>query len=418
MLNGSRRLQVAPMVDVTYKDFRQFVRILTRTSQLWTEMLVDNRVCGAKAADRLLDFGQNEHPIVCQLGGSSPESLARAARIVEDWGYDELNLNCGCPSDRVASGEFGASLMKKPELVRHCVASMSGAVGLPVTVKCRLGVDDLDTHDFTANFVRTVAEAGVRHFIIHARRCLLKGLTPDQNRKIPPLIYDRVYALCEDFPHLEFTLNGGVTTLEEVRAILDKAPKNLVGVMIGRAVLNNPCILCDVDRFINGEESNPATAKSRYSILEAYCAYLDVEHPVEGLGEVSTGLVFGATKHLVGLFSGVRGNRAWRQGLQKYLHDREVRSQGPAAVVRRVVAELEADPVAAAHLHEPLRLCGHGALPAAAAACPFATDPGSSYTLFTPDKAKPAGDLIEVLTEANQLLPQELENLAGGGRRY
>merc|ERR1712176_538060 len=237
-----------------------------KRAQLWTEMWVDNTLRHAERVDGFLDFGENEHPIVCQLGGSNPEHLAEAARIVESWGYDEVNLNCGCPSDRVCGkGEFGASLMKQPALVRDCVRRIAEVVNKPVTVKCRLGVDDLDSPEFTANFVRIVAESGVQHFIIHARKCLLNGLTPDQNRRIPPLMYDRVYRLCREFPELSFTLNGGVTTLEQVQQILHTAPPNLVGVMLGRAAAADPCMLSDVDRYIYGEPSNPKTALSRHA---------------------------------------------------------------------------------------------------------------------------------------------------------
>jgi len=354
-------LQIAPMMDVTYRDFRQFMRVLTTRTQLWTEMWVDNTLRHAERVDGFLDFGANEHPIVCQLGGSSPSSLAEAARIVDTWGYDEINLNCGCPSDRVSGkGEFGASLMRRPELVRDCVHSIIQAVGKPVTVKCRLGVDDDDSPEFTARFVGTVAQAGVRHFIIHARKCLLKGLTPDQNRRIPPLMYDRVYRLCNEFPDLHFTLNGGVTTLEDVRSILDAAPPNLLGVMIGRAALGNPCMLWDVDRFIYGEASNPATASSRHSILSAYCTYLEAQHPPGGEAAISSrsGVVHAALKPVLGVFNGVPGNKLLRQSVDKFCHDKDARAEGPGNILRRVIGLLEADPKTATHLFEPLRLAG------------------------------------------------------------
>lgn len=351
------RLQIAPMMDVTYKDFRQFIRLLTAETQLWTEMWVDNTLLHADRVDGFLEFGANEHPIVCQLGGSCPSSLGKAAKIVESWGYDEINLNCGCPSDRVAGkGEFGASLMLKPELVRDCMRGIMSEVRMPATVKCRLGCDDFDSPEFTANFVRCVSEAGVRHFIIHARKCILKGLTPDQNRRIPPLMYDRVFRLCREFPHLEFSLNGGINTLDEVRSIMAGAPPNLVGVMIGRAAMNNPCILANADRSLYGRPDNPPSARSRHALLSAYAEYLDHEHPAGGPAASSpgSGPTQGALKPVLGVFNGLRGNKIMRQGVDRLSHDREVRSGGPGEVLRQVMALLEADAKAAVHLHEPL----------------------------------------------------------------
>mmetsp|Transcript_10998 Transcript_10998/g.28695 ORF Transcript_10998/g.28695 Transcript_10998/m.28695 type:complete len:417 (-) Transcript_10998:57-1307(-) len=344
------------MMEITYKDFRQFMRLLTKETQLWTEMWVDNTLIHSERVDGFLDFGQNEHPIVCQLGGSSPETLAKAAKIVESWGYDEINLNCGCPSDRVAGhGDFGASLMLKPELVRDCMRGIREAAALPVTVKCRLGVDDHDSPEFTAAFVRTVAEAGVRHFIIHARKCLLCGLSPDQNRRIPPLMYDRVFRLCLEFPDLEFTLNGGVNSLEEVESILGSAPPNLVGVMIGRAAYNNPCLLADADRRLYGAEANPESARSRHALLTAYCEYLDREHPASSTDSTGAGAIQGALKPVLGVFHGSPGNKIMRQGINAFSHDKGIRAKGPAAVLRRVMEALEADPKARACLHEPLQ---------------------------------------------------------------
>lgn len=351
-------LQIAPMMEVTYKDFRQFMRLLTRETQLWTEMWVDNTLLHAERVDGFLDHGPNEHPIVCQLGGSSPASLAAAAHIVAAWGYDEVNLNCGCPSDRVAGkGEFGASLMRKPELVRDCCREISEAVRLPVTVKCRLGVDDDDSPEFTARFVRTVAEAGVRHFIIHARKCILKGLTPDQNRKIPPLMYDRVHRLCREFPQLHFTLNGGITSLEEVRELLDGAPPNLVGAMVGRAALNNPSMLGDADRYIYGCAGNPPSAESRYTVLNAYAEYLDQEYPPGcPARSAGSGPAAGALKPILGTFHGLPGNKIMRQGISRLCLDKAARAEGPGGIIRQILSLLEADPLAAKHLHEPLRL--------------------------------------------------------------
>eukprot|EP00928_Gymnodinium_smaydae_P012237 TRINITY_DN14445_c0_g2_i1.p1 TRINITY_DN14445_c0_g2~~TRINITY_DN14445_c0_g2_i1.p1 ORF type:complete len:430 (-),score=78.41 TRINITY_DN14445_c0_g2_i1:147-1436(-) len=361
VVDGRRPLlQLAPMMEVTYKDFRQFMRILTKKMQMWTEMWVDNTVCHSEKVDEYLDFGKNEHPIVCQLGGSNPETLARAAKVIAERGYDEINLNCGCPSDRVAGkGEFGASLMKRPELVRDCVRSIADAVQIPVTVKCRLGVDDLDSPEFTANFVRIVSQGGVKHFIIHARKCILKGLTPDQNRKIPPLMYDRVYLLCQEFPDLHFSLNGGVNTLVEARAVLDAAPPNLLGVMIGRAALANPCMLWDTDSYIYGLP-RPVEAPTRHAILTAYCEYLESEY---GAGDSAamyerSGPCLGALKPVIGVFAGVTGNKLFRQSVERLAHDKELRRNGPGAVLRRCLEVMAADPKAEPRLFEPLPAAG------------------------------------------------------------
>mmetsp|Transcript_86224 Transcript_86224/g.180401 ORF Transcript_86224/g.180401 Transcript_86224/m.180401 type:complete len:346 (+) Transcript_86224:2-1039(+) len=341
------------MMEITYKDFRQFMRLLTKETQLWTEMWVDKTLIHSERVDGFLAFGANEHPIVCQLGGSNPDDLARAAQVVASWGYDEINLNCGCPSDRVAGhGEFGASLMLKPQLVGQCMSSILSTTHLPATVKCRLGADDFDSPEFTATFVRTVAEAGVKHFVIHARKCFLNGLTPDQNRKVPPLMYDRVYRLCNEFPELEFSLNGGVKTLEEVEGILANAPPNLVGVMIGRAAYDNPCILADADRRLYGCASNPFTARSRHSILLGFIKYLQKEY--SSTDKFSTGTVQAALKPVLGLFHGLPGNKILRQSVNSFSHDAGLRSTGPAGVLQKVLEALEKDEKACAHLHAEL----------------------------------------------------------------
>merc|ERR1719502_1077352 len=252
-------LQIAPMMEVTYRDFRYFMRLLTRRAQLWTEMVVDDTLLHnlePQKCDRFLGFHKQEHPVVCQLGGSDASKLAQAAQVVERYGYDQVNLNCGCPSSRVAGkGEFGCSLMLRKEVVRDIIHAMSRAVQIPVTVKCRLGCDDHDSPEFTKEFVRTVAQGGCKHFIIHARKAWLSGLSPAANRTIPPLHYPRVLDLCREFPDLEFSLNGGVTDIGHVRALLgyeeSKAlttqawellgstdefsiPSNFHGAMIGR----------------------------------------------------------------------------------------------------------------------------------------------------------------------------------------
>ncbi|CAE7359335.1 dusA, partial [Symbiodinium necroappetens] len=209
------------MMEVTYKDFRYFMRLLSRRAQLWTEMVVDDTILHnteTEKCDRFLRYNEAEHPIVCQLGGSDPSKLAQAAEIVQRYGYDEVNLNCGCPSSRVAGkGEFGCSLMKKKDVVREAIRAMSRAVQIPVTVKCRLGADEFDSPEFTRDFVRTVAQGGCKHFIIHARKAWLSGLSPAQNRTIPPLHYPRILDLCHQFPDLKFSINGGIADVGHAR---------------------------------------------------------------------------------------------------------------------------------------------------------------------------------------------------------
>ncbi|KAL4452462.1 hypothetical protein ABPG75_008124 [Micractinium tetrahymenae] len=316
-------LSVAPMMDWTDLYYRQLARLISRHTWLYTEMVVDQTLLHTPFLDKFLWFPREQRPIVCQLGGSNPELLARAAGIVERYGYDEINLNCGCPSDRVAgAGCFGAALMLQPELVAACCRAMCKAVSTPITVKCRLGVDDFDTYPEMARFIRVVSEGSpVRHFIIHARKCLLKGLNPHQNRTIPPLRYEWVWALKRDFPHLDFSLNGGVLALEEVAAALrtvngssssggggeeaaaaaggeaaaesDEAAaagaggggeasasagaserRGIMGVMVGRAAYNMPWdALANADVAVFGAAENAAT--SRRQVLSDYAAWAD-----------------------------------------------------------------------------------------------------------------------------------------------
>lgn len=335
--DGRPLLQIAPMMEVTYRDFRYFMRLLTRRTQLWTEMVVDDTILHnleTEKCDRFLGYHEKEHPIVCQLGGSDPTKLAAAAEVVQRYGYDEVNLNVGCPSCRVATkGEFGCSLMKRPEIVRDAIHAMSRAVQIPVTVKCRLGVDDLDNQEYTRKFVETVKQGGCKHFIIHARKAWLNGLSPAQNRTIPPLHYPRILDLCSHFPDLNFSINGGITDIGHARALLNfphqwlegetaelyaaawdwqsgseacPVPKNLQGVMIGRGAMNTPCMLWDVDHSIYGEEKpEPMT---RRQLLDKYRLYLEEAH-ADGSSVGSTHM---ALKPTLGMFAGLRGNKAFR----------------------------------------------------------------------------------------------------------
>ena len=299
----SRRLSVAPMMDWTDRHERFFLRLVSRRVLLYTEMITAQAILHGDRA-RLLAFHPAEHPVALQLGGSDPAMLAEAARIGAATGYDEINLNVGCPSERVQTGRFGACLMLEPELVRDCVAAMRAAVAVPVTVKHRIGVDETDSYEALCRFVTTVAESGCTSFTVHARKAWLTGLSPKENREIPPLTYDTVYRLKNDFPQLEIILNGGVKTLADAEAHL--APRDglaLDGVMIGRAAYETPYMLAEADRRIFGEDTR---APTRREILTAFMAYVAVElaagSPLRHM-----------TRHILGLFQGVPGARAWRR---------------------------------------------------------------------------------------------------------
>lgn len=361
---GDRALiQIAPMMEVTYRDFRYFMRLLTRRAQLWTEMVVDDTLLHnlePQKCDRFLAFDKAEHPVVCQLGGSDAAKLTQAAEVVERYGYDEVNLNCGCPSSRVAGkGEFGCSLMLKKEAVRDIIHSMSRAVQIPVTVKCRLGCDDHDSPEFTRDFVRAVAQGGCRHFIIHARKAWLNGLSPAQNRSIPPLHYPRILDLCRAFPDLQFSLNGGVQDVSHARALLGledsealvaraweldegvekiSIPSNFHGVMIGRGAMNTPCLLWDIDHQIYRED--PPVQATRRSLLEGYRDYLQDAYP-PGDADRSVGSVHMAVKPTLGLFAGLRGNRAYRNTLDKLTRDADRRLEGPAHCLEEAMRAVE-----------------------------------------------------------------------------
>ena len=354
-------LSVAPMMDYTDVHYRQLARLMSRHTWLYTEMVVDQTLVFNPDHDRFLSFPPEQHPISCQLGGSNPETLAKAASIVAGYGYDEINLNCGCPSDRVAgAGCFGAAMMLEPKLVADCCKAMAEAApGIEVTVKCRIGVDDKDSYDLMHTFIRVVSEnSPVTHFIIHARKCLLNGLSPHQNRTVPPLRYEWLFALKRDFPHLKFSLNGGVQTLEEAVASIEYAervtrstdathkkseeadgstegaesagttgdrardipPEGIYGVMIGRAAYGQPWhVLSSADTDVFGAASNPA--KNRKELLYAYAEYADQQigsqcikpdgHKVPSLRTV--------TKPILGMFSNEPRGKKWRAAVDSEL---------------------------------------------------------------------------------------------------
>jgi len=300
-----RRLSVAPMLDWTDRHCRYFLRLITRRTLLYTEMVTTGALIHGDR-ERHLGFDPAEHPLALQLGGSSPADLAACARMAEDRGYDEVNLNVGCPSDRVQNGRFGACLMAEPILVAECVAAMKEAVAVPVTVKTRIGIDHRDSYEDLTGFVAAVTAAGCDALIVHARKAWLQGLSPRENREVPPLRYDVVERLKDDFPALPIAINGGVTTLAQAGALLTR----LDGVMIGREAYQNPWVLAGADRVIFGD-SNPSP--SSHGVLEAYIPYVEQN--------LSAGIPLNAmTRHILGLFQGRPGARAWRRHLSESAH--------------------------------------------------------------------------------------------------
>ncbi|MGD9296059.1 MAG: tRNA dihydrouridine(20/20a) synthase DusA [Chromatiales bacterium] len=298
-----RRLSVAPMLDWTDRHCRYFHRQLTRHTLLYTEMITTGALLFGDA-ERHLHYDEAEHPLALQLGGSEPDALARCAKLAEVHGYDEINLNVGCPSDRVQNGAFGACLMATPLLVADCMKAMLDSVSVPVTIKHRIGIDDMESFHELEHFIGTVASSGCRIFIIHARKAWLQGLNPKQNREIPPLQYDFVYRLKQEFPDLEIIINGGVETLDQAEGQLARVD----GVMIGRAAYHNPWLLADADRRLFGAE-NPV--KSRAEVVEMMIPYLEAHLREEG-GKPSH-----VTRHMLGLFNGQPGARKWRRALSE-----------------------------------------------------------------------------------------------------
>ncbi|MGR3572531.1 tRNA dihydrouridine(20/20a) synthase DusA [Brevirhabdus sp.] len=303
---GASRLSVAPMMDWTDRHCRYLHRQMSAHALLYTEMVTAAAVVRGDRV-RLLGFDAAEHPLALQLGGSDPAELARAARIAQDWGYDEVNLNVGCPSDRVQSGAFGAVLMEKPRLVAACVAEMIAACDIPVTVKCRIGVDDQMPCEVLPDFLQQVSAAGVDRFAIHARKAWLQGLSPKQNRDVPPLDYDLVLEMKRAFPQLHLSVNGGITDLAQARAFLDCG---MDGVMIGRAAYHAPCdILLDADRVVFGQ----GKGRSADQVVEAMLPY--IERHLSGGGRLNQ-----ITRHMLGMFAGRPGARGWRRTLSEGAH--------------------------------------------------------------------------------------------------
>lgn len=296
----NHKLCVAPMMAHTDRHFRYLLRLLSGRTMLYTEMLTTGALLHGDT-EKYARFNEAEHPVGIQLGGSNPGELARCAAIAADFGYDEINLNVGCPSERVRSGRFGACLMAEPGLVADCVRAMAEAADLPVTVKTRTGIDELDDYEHLQEFVSTVSRSGCRTFIIHARKAWLQGLSPRQNRSVPPLQYDRVYRLKRDFPALDIIINGGITSLAEARDHL----RYVDGAMLGRAVCNNPYLLAGVDKYLF--DMNNITT-SRMETLQNYMRYME-KQMAEGEN------LYAMARHLIGLFHGQGGARAYRRHL-------------------------------------------------------------------------------------------------------
>jgi tRNA-dihydrouridine synthase A len=315
------RLSVAPMMDWTDRHCRTLHRLITRRTRLYTEMVTTGALLHGQVA-RHLDFSAEEHPLALQLGGSEPAELAACARLAEQWGYDEINLNCGCPSERVQRGAFGACLMAEPELVRDCVAAMRDAVSLPVTVKHRIGLDRDESYAFVRDFVGTVAQSGCKVFIVHARNAWLKGLSPKENREVPPLRHGIVAQLKRDFPDLSFVVNGGIGGDAQIEMQL----RAVDGVMIGRHAYHEPWSMADWDR--RWWDATAPVASSREAVEEAFVAYMAREAAACGTPWQ------GIARHMMGLYNGQPGARRWRQ----VWSDHRLKPLPPHAVLAQATA--------------------------------------------------------------------------------
>jgi tRNA-dihydrouridine synthase A len=293
------------MMDWTDRHCRYFLRLISPHTRLFTEMVTTGAILHGDH-DRFLRFSESEKPLVLQLGGSDPAALAISAKHGEAYGYDEINLNCGCPSDRVQNGSFGACLMAEPQLVARCVSAMRDAVSIPVTVKCRIGIDECDEIPFLNKFIEEVSKAGCEEFTVHARKAWLKGLSPKENREIPPLRYDVVSEMRQRFPHLRFILNGGLTSVEQVKTALTQFD----GVMIGREAYHNPWFLASLEREVFGHVS----IIPRETIARMMIPYIEEQGRIYGT-PVKT-----ITRHMLGLYQNERGARGWRRHLSENAH--------------------------------------------------------------------------------------------------
>ena len=294
-----RRISVAPMMGWTDRHDRYFMRLISPHALLYTVMITTGALVHGKKHE-ILEFNAEEHPVALQLGGSDPKDLAYCAKLAEQYGYDEVNLNCGCPSERVQNGKFGACLMAEPQLVAECIDAMKQATSLPVTIKTRIGIDDQDGYSFLTDFIGPIAEKGCDTFIIHARKALLNGLSPAENRTIPPLKWETAHKLKQDFPHLTIILNGGIKTVENIQESLN----HVDGVMIGREAYQNPYFLAEIEREI----FQTPRLRTRHEVIEAMIPYID--------SSLQNGYdLKDITRHILGLYQGLPGARRWRQVL-------------------------------------------------------------------------------------------------------
>ncbi|MFT5852542.1 MAG: tRNA-dihydrouridine synthase A [Colwellia sp.] len=307
----SHKLSVAPMLDWTDRHCRYFYRVMSKHTVLYTEMVTTGAIIFGKGD--YLSFNKEEHPVVLQLGGSDVKAMTECAKMAEQYGYDEININVGCPSDRVQNGRFGACLMAEPSLVADCVNEMQAAANIPVTVKSRIGIDDHDSYEFLHNFVDVVSQADCKHFIIHARKAWLSGLSPKQNREVPPLDYGRVYQIKKDFPQLQISINGGIKTYDEANEHL----AHIDGVMIGREIYQNPYMLVEADNAIYQTNTD---ILSREQIVAEMARYIDI-HIANG------GRAWHVVRHMLGLCNGLAGARQFRRYLSEQCSGNEVTSQ-------------------------------------------------------------------------------------------
>ncbi|WP_373540514.1 tRNA dihydrouridine(20/20a) synthase DusA [Chamaesiphon sp.] len=324
-LTSLHPLSVAPMMDRTDRHCRYFLRQISRRTLLYTEMVTSMAILHGDK-QKLLGFDRAEHPIALQIGGDNPADLAKCAQIAEDFGYDEVNLNVGCPSSRVQNGNFGACLMLQPERVADCITAMVTATKLPVTIKHRIGVDEVDSYEDLVKFVAIVSQTGCQRFSVHARKAWLQGLSPKENREVPPLRYEDVHRLKQDFPHLSIEINGGFTSLEQVQTQLQVVD----AVMIGRAIYDNPYLLATADRDIYGADT---PIPSRHQIVTAMLPYIDTW--------TSKGWKLNSiTRHMLQLFHGQPGSRIWK----RVITEQSVLPGAGAEVVAKALAEISAVP--------------------------------------------------------------------------
>lgn len=300
----NRTFSTAPMMDWSDKHCRYFWRTLSQEALLYTEMVTTGAIIHGKGGpERFLKFNEEEHPVALQLGGSKPAELAQCSKIAQEFGYDEVNLNVGCPSDRVQNNMIGACLMGHPQLVADCIKAMQDACEIPVTIKHRIGIDDQDSYEALHHFVKTIADTGCETFIVHARKAILQGLSPKQNREVPPLKYEVVTQLKEDFPHLEILINGGLQTIDQMQQVLEFTD----GVMVGREAYHSPALLLDVDHAFYGREKKERNLKEVVRTMYPY-----IENHLKQDGKLAY-----ITRHMLGLFNGLPGSRQFRRHLSE-----------------------------------------------------------------------------------------------------